>query len=342
MTRINEKEYNQILNETLERKAFPYGYEINKKNIGTYACKLESREIDLYIYRERYFSPIEIILHLKNLDLRFEIFSLVEALLNKESKIRKHLYQKELFYLLNRNFKKRFWLKNPIKSNNDFGKIFNLIFDWYIEEVIPLIQLHGINIEKNRKQYFRQRIDEPKEDKNDPEYLAELELIWQKRNPSNYDLIHKEIIEHTLSKSVDLTQSDDEYLEAFENTFRVSLPEKYKELIKRKDEFSYVLDLPWTVIEIPDQYNFTYFIDLEDKFDESNPCPRNVKGVLRIADFGCGVSHILILNGEEKGNVWIDDRANANKIFPYLNAEQQKVNFDMWMKDMGMKKMYAN
>ena len=342
MTTINEKEYNQILNEVLAKKELPNGFGIEKKHFGTYACKLESEEIGIYIYRERYFSPIEINLHLKKLNLKYEIFSLVEALSNNETKIQKHILQEGLFYLKKRNFKKRFWLKNPIQSNDDFKKIFDIILDWYIEEVIPLIKLNGENIEKNRRQYFSQNLDDLKEKRNEPKFLAELEIIWQKRNPSLIELIHKEIIENTASKSNELTQNDDEYLEAFENVFKLNLPKGYKELIKRKEEFSYVLDLPRTIIEIPDFNNFTYFLDLEGKFDKSNPCPRNVKGVLRIADFGCGVSHILILNGEEKGNIWIDDRANADKIFPYLNSEKQKVNFDMWMKDNGMEKMYAN
>ena len=143
MTTINEKEYNQILNEVLAKKELPNSFEIEKKHFGVYACKLESEEIDIYVYRERYLSPIEINLHLKKLNLRYEIFSLVEALSNDETKIQKHILQEGLFYLKNRNFKKRFWLKNPIKSNDDYRKIFDIIFDWYIEEVIPLIKLNG-------------------------------------------------------------------------------------------------------------------------------------------------------------------------------------------------------
>ena len=200
MTTINEKEYNQILNEVLAKKELPNGFGIEKKHFGTYACKLESEEIGIYIYRERYFSPIEINLHLKKLNLKYEIFSLVEALSNNETKIQKHILQEGLFYLKKRNFKKRFWLKNPIQSNDDFKKIFDIILDWYIEEVIPLIKLNGENIEKNRRQYFSQNLDDLKEKRNEPKFLAELEIIWQKRNPSLIELIHKEIIENTASK----------------------------------------------------------------------------------------------------------------------------------------------
>jgi hypothetical protein len=342
MTPINKQEFNETLKETLKEKVFPIGYEINEKKIEAYSCLLISDEIDLCIYRERYFSPLEIILHLKKLNLKYEIFSLVEALLNRKSIIYNHLHTEGLFFLQNSNFKTRFWMNKTVKSNADLRAIFDLIFDWYIEEVIPLLKENDVDIEENRRQYFRHKTDGSKEQRNDPKYLAELEIIWKKRNPPLIELIHREIIGNTNSKSEKLNQTDEEYLNSFENTFKVKLPTEYKELIKAKEGFSYLLDLPETIIEIPNFNNFTYFIDLEGEFDELNPCPKNVKGVLRIADFGCGVSHLLILNGKEKGNIWIDDRANADKIFPYLDLNKNKVNFEMWKVDNGMQKMYAN
>lgn len=341
MIAINKEVYNEILIETIGNKVFPIGFEINEKKIETYSCLLISKEIDFYIYRERYFSPLEIRLHLKKLDLRYDIFSLVEGLSNGESTINNHLYKEGLFFLANSNFKKRFWIKNAIQSNKDLRAIFNLIFDWYIEEVIPLIQKNGIDIEENRKQYFRQKMDDP-EYRNNSKYLAELKIIYKERNPTLIDLIHKEIIKNTNSQSDKLSQRDEEYLNSFENIFNINLPDGYKELIKRKTEFWSILDLPKTIIEVPNFNGFSYFIDLEGKFDVTNSCPRNVKGALRIADFGCGVCHFLILNGIEKGNIWIDDRANADMIFPYLDSNKKKVNFEMWKMDNGMKKMNGN
>ncbi len=40
-----------------------------------------------------------------------------------------------------------------------------------------------------------------------------------------------------------------------------------------------------------------------------------VDGLLRICNFGCGVRINLVVNGSEKGKVWIDDRVNNNGLF---------------------------
>ena len=39
-------------------------------------------------------------------------------------------------------------------------------------------------------------------------------------------------------------------------------------------------------------------------------------GILRICNFGCGVSLNLVVNGPEKGNIWVDDRGNDGGIYP--------------------------
>lgn len=39
-------------------------------------------------------------------------------------------------------------------------------------------------------------------------------------------------------------------------------------------------------------------------------------GLLRISNFGCGVSMNLVANGNEYGNIWVDDRCNDQGIYP--------------------------
>lgn len=39
-------------------------------------------------------------------------------------------------------------------------------------------------------------------------------------------------------------------------------------------------------------------------------------GALRISNFGCGVWILLVVNGTEYGNIWFDDRASDNGIYP--------------------------
>jgi hypothetical protein len=41
-----------------------------------------------------------------------------------------------------------------------------------------------------------------------------------------------------------------------------------------------------------------------------------VNGLLRICNFGCGVSLNLVVNGAEYGTIWVDDRGSEGGIFP--------------------------
>lgn len=41
-----------------------------------------------------------------------------------------------------------------------------------------------------------------------------------------------------------------------------------------------------------------------------------MNGVLAISNFGCGISLNLVVNGEEYGNIWTDDRGNDGGIYP--------------------------
>jgi hypothetical protein len=54
-------------------------------------------------------------------------------------------------------------------------------------------------------------------------------------------------------------------------------------------------------------------------------------GLLRICNFGCGVSLNLVVNGEEYGNIWVDDRCNDGGIYPDLSFDRAKrTNFLQW------------
>ncbi len=56
-----------------------------------------------------------------------------------------------------------------------------------------------------------------------------------------------------------------------------------------------------------------------------------VNGLLRISNFGCGVSFNVVVNGIEKGNIWVDDRVNQNGLFPDPYFEtNEKLDFLEW------------
>ncbi len=54
-------------------------------------------------------------------------------------------------------------------------------------------------------------------------------------------------------------------------------------------------------------------------------------GILRVSNFGCGVSLNLVVNGKEYGNMWVDDRCNDQGIYPnpYFDTEG-RVTFLNW------------
>ncbi|MFH7027875.1 MAG: SMI1/KNR4 family protein [Heteroscytonema crispum UTEX LB 1556] len=41
-----------------------------------------------------------------------------------------------------------------------------------------------------------------------------------------------------------------------------------------------------------------------------------VQGTLTIAHYGCGIYAMLVITGEQRGNIWIDDRTNDSGIYP--------------------------
>lgn len=54
-------------------------------------------------------------------------------------------------------------------------------------------------------------------------------------------------------------------------------------------------------------------------------------GFLRIANFGCGVSINLVVNGEAYGEIWVDDRCNSNGIYPdFYFGNESRLDFLAW------------
>ncbi|QNK78181.1 SMI1/KNR4 family protein [Winogradskyella sp. PAMC22761] len=54
-------------------------------------------------------------------------------------------------------------------------------------------------------------------------------------------------------------------------------------------------------------------------------------GLLRVSNFGCGVSMNLVVNGKEYGNLWVDDRCNDQGIYPNPYIEnRERITFLDW------------
>jgi hypothetical protein len=77
-----------------------------------------------------------------------------------------------------------------------------------------------------------------------------------------------------------------------------------------------------------DKWNSTQeFVDNEDyteteefqKWEEEYFSNRHITGSLRICHYGCAIYYLLIVTGSNAGQIWVDDRANDNGIYPAIS-----------------------
>ena len=55
-----------------------------------------------------------------------------------------------------------------------------------------------------------------------------------------------------------------------------------------------------------------------------------ITGSIRICHYGCAIYCILVVSGKEKGNIWFDDRASDNGIYPLSTETKERYNFSEW------------
>ena len=156
------------------------------------------------------------------------------------------------------------------------------------------------------------------------------------------------------------TKTEEELIK-FETENQITLPEEYREFFLyvgnggagpyygleplehgREVDLDYIsgkylLDLskpfqftePWNVeFEETDDDNYE---EIEQQKIEKYYDNKFSNGLLRISNFGCGVRINIVVNGKEKGNIWVDDRTNGNGIFPdpYFDINE-KITFLDW------------
>lgn len=80
--------------------------------------------------------------------------------------------------------------------------------------------------------------------------------------------------------------------------------------------------------------NWEYDFNDEREDDESYEYHSIINGTIRLCHIGCGNFLFLVVNGEEYGNIWIDDRASNSKIVPLLDRDTNgRVTFEKWYND---------
>lgn len=79
--------------------------------------------------------------------------------------------------------------------------------------------------------------------------------------------------------------------------------------------------------EVTDENEDAFFKQKDEEYYQN----KWANGLLRVSNFGCGVSVNLVVNGTEYGNLWIDDRCNEQGIYPNPYIEnRERITFLDW------------
>lgn len=160
---------------------------------------------------------------------------------------------------------------------------------------------------------------------------------------------HKYLFNHKISLNE---------IEDFEKEHQITLPTDYRDFILTFGNGGCgpdygiltlktgILDIPHypsesDLIKLSNEFRFNTFWDLEyspeDDFESWQNEYENSKwcdGMLRICHQGCGIFLNLVITGNERGNIWVDDRANDGGIYPYnFHLGKDKTDFFNWYID---------
>ncbi len=153
-----------------------------------------------------------------------------------------------------------------------------------------------------------------------------------------------------------------EKVEAFEAKYKVKLPEAYVQFLTQMgnggagpyyglESFEKALfnDLSFKSAEINpskpfrfiEQWNMNVYHEdkeVEDKLEDEYFDDKQLDGAIQLSNFGCGISLLLVVNGDEYGHVWMDHRCNDGGICPaYQYTKTNRVDFldwyEAWLED---------
>lgn len=160
--------------------------------------------------------------------------------------------------------------------------------------------------------------------------------------------------------------SSDEDVKKFEERFNVDLPEDYRWFIT--NIANGILSIEEWGFHILQKQDWANYIFWEDEYNPSIPFPltkrsvgyskdyaedRDLKypyetfyddeadffhdgyrfGEISLRGSGCGSDDFLVVKGEERGNVWIDNYSSMSEVYPCYNEKEgkQRLNFTEWL-----------
>src|SRR5207237_538053 len=65
-----------------------------------------------------------------------------------------------------------------------------------------------------------------------------------------------------------------------------------------------------------DDYNYT---EEFQKWEQEYFSNRHITGSMRICHHGYAIYYLVVVTGQEAGNIWVDDRANDGGVYPALS-----------------------
>jgi len=121
-------------------------------------------------------------------------------------------------------------------------------------------------------------------------------------------------------------------LESLEDSLFVDLDYKQPELLLNPTR-PFLHTEPWNLIFKPtvNEENEQEYEKQRLVFEEKYFDKEQMNGVIAICNFGCAVSLNLVVNGKEYGNIWTDDRASDNGIYPSCElGNKSRITFLDW------------
>jgi SMI1 / KNR4 family (SUKH-1) len=122
-------------------------------------------------------------------------------------------------------------------------------------------------------------------------------------------------------------------LEPFENAIFNDLDFKYDDVLLNPSKpflhtDAWEIEFEPTVSEAEneEEYDRQYEAFTDLYFDNEL-----MNGVIAICNYGCGITLNLVVNGQEYGNIWTDDRGNSVGIYPAIEqGEKARISFLNW------------
>ena len=149
-------------------------------------------------------------------------------------------------------------------------------------------------------------------------------------------------------------------LQSFEQSFSITLPADYKNFLTQignggsgpyyglfpLSDWNFELDITdnsflssafphldkWNLERDFDTNKEDYYETEEfQKWEENYFSNNHIKGSMRICHYGCAIYFLLVVTGNNAGQIWVDDRANDSGIYPAISKlTGQQMTFFEW------------